>query len=409
MRRDERRQDMPSIGTYAYPHHPIYTLSDDGLAAYPGPSSSAGTYGFNHSHESHGYPTAPYSHDLPGSLDSTPVSSAWVDVPLDPNAIYHMYHPPAWSGAANSESPYEYDRLVLRQAWEQRTREQWFRRNGITASSADQQYDRFIPELRVGEYVERYLARPDVPRRPSIDASMQAAYVADVHEPHPQRIDPAVEYSALSTSNQYYQPHVFNDQSSQSIPSSTINLSSIHDSIPSPSTVHIPNTFSLHPPYRERTSAYSPTDTESPTNLHPTTHTSKLSASPVTVLSPLGSDAAESPLSDSYHPHPTSPVTSEPVISDPIASPTTELEIKTEPPNEVRAKSEDSSGHAAMGPIRRGNSAGDRGKNAAGAIRVQRPAGIKWNQRTRCAYINPVTGLQCRTSAGRGPDLERHL
>jgi hypothetical protein len=65
-------------------------------------------------------------------------------------------HGSAWSGTINSESPYEHDRAVLRQVWEQRIRGNWFRRNGINALSTDMQYDRFIPELRAGEYAERY-------------------------------------------------------------------------------------------------------------------------------------------------------------------------------------------------------------------------------------------------------------
>ncbi|KAG8744318.1 hypothetical protein FRC10_010390 [Ceratobasidium sp. 414] len=163
MRRDEQHQELPPIGTYTWPNQPTYSLSDDSLSvSHSESSNSPGTYGFNYSHESHGYSTAGYSHDPSGPVGSSSMGSTWVDVPLDPNAIYHMsYHTPAWSRSANPESPYEYDRVVLRQAWEQRVRDQWFRRNGINASPADPQYDRFIPELRAGEYAERYLGRPD--------------------------------------------------------------------------------------------------------------------------------------------------------------------------------------------------------------------------------------------------------
>ncbi|KAG9093806.1 hypothetical protein FS749_013705, partial [Ceratobasidium sp. UAMH 11750] len=202
----------------------------------------------------------------------------------------------------------------------------------------------------------------------------------------------------------------------QTIASSSTSPPIIRDGIStiSPASTLAPNTFSLHSSYRDPANAYSPTETDSSTSRHPGAQAPKLSASPGTVLSALDSDAADSPLSDCYqarHASPArSPSTSEPVAAEPSSS-TNETDVTADSPTGARAKSVDSvsHGHGAMGPIRRGNSAGDRGKNAAGGIRVQRPAGIKWNQRTRCAYINPVTGLQCRTSAGRGPDLERHL
>ncbi|KAG9126178.1 hypothetical protein FRC07_004556 [Ceratobasidium sp. 392] len=285
-------------------------------------------------------------------------------------------------------------------------------------AEADPQYDRFIPELRVDEYAERYLRRSDsLPGRFGGTEQMRMTYRADVSEQRASGTITAVDYTGLPGSTHYYQPPGTNEQTLQNTMSSSTSPSTIHDDVSptSPIPTHAPSTFALHSSYREPTTAHSPADTDSPTSLYPGTQALKLSASPVTVLSPLDSDAADSPLSDSYHARHTSPSrspsTSEPVIAEPPSSSTNEADVMTENPAGARAKSVDSvsHGHSAMGPIRRGNSAGDRGKSAAGNIRVQRPAGIKWNQRTRCAYINPVTGLQCRTSAGRGPDLERHL
>lgn len=70
-------------------------------------------------------------------------------------------HSPGWPNFPNPESPYERDRLALRQAWEQSVRDQWFRRNGIIASPADPQYDQYIPDIRAGEYAERYFGGSD--------------------------------------------------------------------------------------------------------------------------------------------------------------------------------------------------------------------------------------------------------
>ncbi|KAG9094483.1 hypothetical protein FRC06_010768 [Ceratobasidium sp. 370] len=418
MRRDERHQEVPSIGTYTWPNQPTYSLSDDNLSAsYPESSNSPGTYGFNYSHESHGYSTPGHSPDPSGPVGSAPMGSTWVDIPLDPNAIYHMpYHNSAWPGSASSESPYEYDRLVLRQAWEQRVRDQWFRRNRINASPSDSQYDRFIPELRAGEYAERYLGRLDAQSARTGGAEpIRMAYPSDTAEPATSMTTTA-DYTRLPTSAQYYRAPNIDDQIPQTVAPS-MSPTAIQDniSIPPPASTLTPNTFTLHPPYRDSAITYSPTETDSSTSRHPSTQPLKLSASPVAVLSALDSDVADSPLSDSYQVRYTSPArspsTSEPVAAEPPSSSTNEANVTAESPTGPRAKSVDSvsHGHPAMGPIRRGTSAGDRGKNAAGSIRVQRPAGIKWNQRTRCAYINPATGLQCRTSAGRGPDLERHL
>jgi hypothetical protein len=180
MRRDEKRHGFPPDEAYSWSNQLTYPSSHDTLSvSYSDSSNLPGTYGSNYSHEYHGYSTG-YSHELSAPVDGSSVDTTWADVPLDPNAIYHVnlfrfsifrnifilfhgqmvYQTPGWSGSANPESPYERDRLVLRQAWEQRIRDQWFRRNGINALQTDPQYDRFIPELRAGEYAERYLTRP---------------------------------------------------------------------------------------------------------------------------------------------------------------------------------------------------------------------------------------------------------
>lgn len=161
MSQDDRQQHPFSNGAYSWSTHMSYSSLPEHSASYDGPGYS-GTYGHNHTSESDQYSAAHYSHDLSGVVGGESTGLSWVDIPLDPNAIYHMpAHGSGWSGTINSESPYERDREVLRQAWEQRIRDNWFRRNGVTALPTDTQYDRFIPELRAGEYAERYFGKSE--------------------------------------------------------------------------------------------------------------------------------------------------------------------------------------------------------------------------------------------------------
>lgn len=415
MSQDDRQQPY-SHGAYAWSTQSDYLQAHDNSAAsYSDSSSFSGTYDPGYSSGSQQYSAANYSHDPCELVGGTPADLAWVDVPLDPNAIYHMpLHGSAWPGTTESESPYERDRAVIRQAWEQRIRDSWFRRNGISALPTDTQYDRFIPELRAGEYAERYFGRTGA------QLGLAARQVEDLRAVYPQT-QSTPQHSPSSTVIDGYSP---GGNTSQFTPSTFGNHMPHESSSPMdntfaiPSTVtsgHVPGSQLLQLPYRDPP-PLSPTDTGSPSSLYPNAYNSQLSTSPATVLSALGSEAADSPVSEIHETRATSPAGSASAVNavaeeSTSPKPIAKLDPTTSTPVMTRSRSVEgtSAGQPGIGPARRGNSASERGKNAAGAIRVHRPAGIKWNQRTRCAYINPVTGLQCRTSAGRGPDLERHL
>lgn len=157
-----------------------------------------------------------------------------------------------------------------------------------------------------------------------------------------------------------------------------------------PSTVtsaHVPGSQLLQLPYRDPPPPLSPTDAGSPTSLHPNAYNPQLSTSPATVFSALGSEAADSPLSEIRDTRSTSPAGSTSAINAGTeeSKSMTRLDSTVSPPMMTRSRSVEGTpaGQSGMGPVRRGNSASERGKNAAGAIRVHRPAGIKWNQRTR--------------------------
>lgn len=173
--------------------------------------------------------------------------------------------------------------------------------------------------------------------------------------------------------------------------SSSIGRSFTHDhpSVPSSSTLHIPSIHSLHSSYGENPVGCSPTDSGSPTGLHPNVPRSRGSTSPVTVLSPLDSESADSSLNEFYEAGSTSPAGStvayDPTSGASSASAAMALDSAANNSTFPRSRSVENTphGHAGMGPVRRGNNASDRGKNSAATIRVHRPAGIKWNQRTR--------------------------
>ena len=197
-------------------------------------------------------------------------------------------------------------------------------------------------------------------------------------------------YAQMSIASQYYslgpENRMHREPSSSSIGRSFVND---HPSVPSSSTLHLPNIRSLQLSYRENPVGCSPTDTGSPGSLQPNVPSSQTSTSPVTILSPLGSETADSPLSDIYKARSTSPSSSilayDPSPSATSASASSNLDSPSDNFIVTRSGSVDNTphGHAGMGPVRRGTSASDRGKNPAGTIRVHRPAGIKWNQRIR--------------------------
>lgn len=187
MKRDQRREeDLSSVDVSSWPNQLTYLSNLDTSASYSESPNFLGPYEPHYVSDSHGYPISS-THDTTGLTNSTPLASNWSDIPLDPNAIYHVRsyshwtrrfllrhlrvqmpsHPPGWPDLANPESPYERDRLLLRQVWQQTVRDQWLRRNGINALSTDTQYDRFIPELRAGEYTDRYLGGADAQSGPA--------------------------------------------------------------------------------------------------------------------------------------------------------------------------------------------------------------------------------------------------
>ncbi|CUA68262.1 hypothetical protein RSOLAG22IIIB_07791 [Rhizoctonia solani] len=334
-------------------------------------------------------------------LSGGPAGISWVDIPLDPNAIYHMAaHGSGWSGTANSESPYERDREVLHQAWEQRIRDNWFRRNGIAALPTDAQYDRFIPELRAGEYAERYFGKPEaqlgVSNRQPEEIHVSYPTTQSVSHPpisptaidgYPPRVDPS-QYDLNA-------PDLGNRMSQELRSSANYQLAADNSfTISSPTTsgqLHASQLLQL--PYRDPPTPLSPTDTSSPTSLHPNAYASQHSAnSPATVFSQLDSEGAESPLSEIHETRSTSPAGSASAtytVSEESSTlkTTTKTDSTHRPKTITRSRSLEgaSTGQSGMGPVRRGNSTSDRSKNAVGAIRVHRPAGIKWNQRTRVA------------------------
>ncbi|CAE7228834.1 unnamed protein product [Rhizoctonia solani] len=423
MSQDDRQQYPFTNGAYSWSTHMSYSSLPEHSTSYDS-SGYSGTYARNHISECDQYSAANYSHDLSGAVGGGSAGLAWVDIPLDPNAIYHMpAHDSGWSGTVNSESPYERDREVLRQAWEQRIRDNWFRRNGITAIPTDTQYDRFIPELRAGEYAERYFGRPEA--RPGVSSRRRE----EIRVSYPTT--PSISHSPISPGviDQYpprmdisqYDPNTSNlGNHMPQEPQRPANYQVATDNFVIHSPVNagqLPGSQLLQLPYRDPPTPLSPTDASSPASLHPNTYISHPSASsPATVFSQLDSEGADSPLSEIHETRSTSPAGSASAIytigeDSPTAKSAAKADSTHRSPMITRSRSLEgaSTGQSGMGPVRRGNSTSERGKNAVGTIRVHRPAGIKWNQRTRCSYVNPVTGLQCRTSAGRGPDLERHL
>ncbi|KAF8720627.1 hypothetical protein RHS02_08992, partial [Rhizoctonia solani] len=343
-------------------------------------------YGRNRNSETNQYSTASYSHDLSGPVTGGSAGLPWADIPLDPNAIYHMpVHGSGWSGTVDSESPYERDREVLRQAWEHRIRDNWFRRNGITALPTDAQYDRFIPELRAEEYAERYFGRSEA----------QPVSYPTIHSISHPPISPTMidSYSPRVDSSQYSTPDLGNHMPRE------LQLAVAHQmvsdsgfTIPSPATSgQMPASQLLQLPYRDPPTPVSPTDAGSPASLHRSGYVPQPSATSLaTALSQLDSEGADSPLSDIRDTRSTSPACSAPathtVSEDQSASKSTIKAGSTHhSPMITRSRSLEgaSIGQPGMGPVRRGNSTSERGKNAVGTIRVHRPAGIKWNQRTR--------------------------
>ncbi|CAE6476052.1 unnamed protein product [Rhizoctonia solani] len=376
MSQDDYQQHPFSNGAYSWSTHMSYSSLPEHSASYDGPSYS-GTYGHNHATESDQHTAAHYSHDLPGAVGGEPASLSWVDIPLDPNAIYHMpVHGSGWPGTVNSESPYERDREVIRQAWEQRIRDNWLRRNGINALPTDTQYDRFIPELRAGEYAERYFGRPEVQLGGSGRQSeeMRVSYQTTQPMSH-SSISPTVidGYPARVDSSHYdaNTSDLGNHLSRELQPPANYQLVAENRFAISPLTTsgQVPAPQLLQLPYRDPPTPLSPTDASSPSNLHPNTYVPQHSNnSPATAFSPLDSEGADSPLSEIRETRSTSPAGSAPAtyaaIEDP---PTSRSAAKTDStersPMITRSRSLEGAtiGQSGMGPVRRGNSTSERG------------------------------------------------
>lgn len=90
---DDRQQSY-SNGAYAWASQSNYLqTSDNSTASYSDSSGFSGGYDPGYSSDSHQYPATSYSHDPSELVGGTPADLAWVDVPLDPNAIYHVSVP----------------------------------------------------------------------------------------------------------------------------------------------------------------------------------------------------------------------------------------------------------------------------------------------------------------------------
>ncbi|KDN33369.1 hypothetical protein RSAG8_13538, partial [Rhizoctonia solani AG-8 WAC10335] len=279
-------------------------------------SGYSGTYGHNRTSECGQYATANYSHDHSGAVGGEPASTSWGDIPLDPNAIYHMSaHGSGWSGTVNSESPYERDREVLRQAWEQRIRDSWFRRNGVTALLTDTQYDRFIPELRAGEYAERYFGRSEAQLGVSGRQleEIRVSYPTSqpvCHSPisptgidgYPPSVDPP-HYNPNTSDLGNHMPRELQLSASYQVASDN------SFAIASPVTSgQLPASQLLQLPYRDPTTPLTPTDASSPASLHANVYVPQhFTNSPATVFSQLDSEGADSPLSEIHETRSTSP------------------------------------------------------------------------------------------------------
>jgi hypothetical protein len=66
------------------------SLPENVAPLHSGSSCFPGMYDASHSSESLQYPSPNYSLDHSGLVGSMPANPSWADVPLDPNAIYHV-------------------------------------------------------------------------------------------------------------------------------------------------------------------------------------------------------------------------------------------------------------------------------------------------------------------------------
>jgi hypothetical protein len=89
MSQRDRQQHPYSNGAYSWPTHMSYTSLPEHSMPYDDPSYS-GMYGRAHATETGQYSAANYSHDLPGAVGGGSAGLPWADIPLDPNAIYHV-------------------------------------------------------------------------------------------------------------------------------------------------------------------------------------------------------------------------------------------------------------------------------------------------------------------------------
>lgn len=226
-----------------------------------------------------------------------------------------------------------------------------------------------------------------------------AAYSQSQPMPHSSVSPPIMDGYPPGMDSAQYNPSDLGGQITQDLgPSSILQVTGdgTFSAIPSPvssSQMHSAQTLRL--PHRDPPTPRSPTDASSPISLIPTAYGSQLSTSPTTVVSALDSEAADSPLSEIRETRSISPAGSSAALNTTGEEPCSSRSgVNPDPtlhsPIITRSRSLEgaSVGQSGMGPVRRGNSASERGKNAAGSIRVHRPAGIKWNQRTRWVSIH---------------------
>jgi hypothetical protein len=207
-------------------------------------------------------------------------------------------------------------------------------------------------------------------------------------------ISPPIIDNHPARADSEYNPSDLGNQISQELnPSAKLQVAGDNTFTTIPSTATsgqmLPSQL-LQPPCRDQPAPRSPSDASSPASHHLNTCGSQLSTSPTTVFSTLDSEATDSPFSDFRGARSTSPAGSASAVN--VITEESSSSISRAKPDPVhnlpmitRSRSLEGpfAGQSGMGPVRRGNSASERGKNAVGSIRVHRPAGIKWNQRTR--------------------------
>ncbi|KAG9122074.1 hypothetical protein FRC07_001694 [Ceratobasidium sp. 392] len=232
---------------------------------------------------------------------------------------------------------YQVDLLGLLETWKEKTRDLWFRRNGIDAPSTETRFDKLIPELHGADYAQQHFSAV-------ISRGFTDAIAAN--EPRFIAINDSPPTCDSGVRNPLYVAH--------------------NSSNPAESVSQNGRSYNLNP----QGLPYTTEDSRQPSYHAPITHSHESNK-----------------------------------LSQAIS-----ISGKIEPAAQVLAVTTSDSGDPQSITLLRNKSpSSDWGETYRGIIRVQRPAGVKWNEPIRCAYISPITGSSCRTSVKRGPDLERHL